>query len=340
MQVGGSAITVALLGVIVPMILGWGVGVWLLPEAGPYAHAFLGATLSATSVGITARVLQDLGWSRSLEARIILGAAVVDDVLGLLILAVVSGAIAAAATGGGLSLWDVARTTAAAGAFLVGAIVIGSRLVPRLFAAGALLKVPGMLLVLSLTTCFVLAWLAAEIGLAAIVGAFAAGLILEGGVFHSFASRGQTDVPDLIRPISDFLVPVFFVLMGLRTDLRSFGDPGVLGLAACLTLAAIAGKQVCSFGVLTRGLDRLSIGIGMVPRGEVGLIFASVGAALTLNGQPVISQPVFSAIVVMVVVTTMITPPALKWSVGRHRDRQPTPEAPAAEVSVGVPEGE
>jgi len=112
-------------------------------------------------------------------------------------------------------------------------------------------------------------------------------------------------------------VPIFFVLMGIRTDLRSFAQLGVLGLAAALTVAAIASKQICSFGVLGKGIDRLSVGIGMMPRGEVGLIFANIGLALSVQGERIIDSAPFSAVVVMVLVTTMATPPALKWSLGR-----------------------
>jgi Kef-type K+ transport system membrane component KefB len=174
---------------------------------------------------------------------------------------------------------------------------------------------------MSLSLCFVLAWLAAAIGLAPIIGAFAAGLILEDTHVRDFASRGERTIGELLRPLSDFLVPVFFVLMGLRTDLRAFAEPGVLVLAGCLTTVAIIGKQACSLGVLTRGADRLSVGIGMVPRGEVGLIFANVGLGLAIHGQPILSRAMFSAVVAMVVVTTMITPPALKWSLERKRPK-------------------
>ena len=145
LQVGVTSLFVAVLGVVVPFALGWGVGAWLLPDASPYVHAFLGATLCATSVGITARVLQDLGSSRRPEARIILGAAVIDDVLGLVILGAVSGAIAAAAQGRPFSIASVARTTGAAAAFLVGALVIGTTAAPRLFSVASLLQVRGVL---------------------------------------------------------------------------------------------------------------------------------------------------------------------------------------------------
>jgi Kef-type K+ transport system membrane component KefB len=323
LSVGLTSLGVAVLGVVLPFLLGWGAGAWLLPEAGPYVHAFLGATLCATSVGITARVLQDLGSSRSPEARIILGAAVIDDVLGLLILGVVTGAITAASRGLPFSALSVVQTTVSAALFLVAALFLGRILAPRLFHFASFLHVRGVLLTLSLSLCFLLAWVSTQIGLAAIIGAFAAGLILEDMHFRDFVGRGEQTLEELIRPIADFLVPVFFVLMGLRTDLGAFAEPGALGLAATLIIAAILGKQACALGVRTPGVNRLAVGIGMIPRGEVGLIFANVGAGLTLNGVPVISASTFSAVIAMVVVTTIVTPPGLKWSLtrGKHGDR-------------------
>jgi Kef-type K+ transport system membrane component KefB len=209
--------------------------------------------------------------------------------------------------------------------------VIGVTAAPRLFAAASVLKTKGVLLTLGLTLCFVLAWLSNAIGLAPIIGAFAAGLILESVHYRDFVSRGERPLEELMHPLSDFLVPLFFVLMGLRTDLRAFFEPGVLGLAAALTVAAVVGKQACSLGVLSRAVDRMSVGIGMVPRGEVGLIFANVGLGLTLAGEPVIDRAIFSAIVAMVVVTTMLTPPALKWSLQRRARKAPAPRAAKAE---------
>jgi len=317
LKVGVTSLFVALLGVLVPFALGWGVGAWLLPDASPYLHAFLGATLCATSVGITARVLQDLKASRTAEARIILGAAVIDDVLGLVILGAVASAIAAAAQGIPFSMTSVAKTSGVAVAFLVGALLIGTMAAPRLFSIASLLHVRGVLVTVSLSLCFLLAWATSLIGLAPIIGAFAAGLVLEEVHFKDFVERGERPLGELLRPISDVLVPVFFVLMGLRTDLGAFAAPGVLGLAAALIVVAIIGKQMCALGVTVPGVNRLAVGIGMVPRGEVGLIFASVGAGLTLDGAPVIGPSTFSAVVAMVIVTTMITPPALKWSLAR-----------------------
>jgi len=321
MRVGFSSFMVATLGVIGPFVLGWAVSAWLLPGAGIYAHVFIGATLTATSVGITARVLKDLGRSDTDEARIILGAAVIDDVQGLVILAVVGGIVAAANRGTALSYGAIALVLAKATLFLVGALALGVYLSKRLFSLASRLNASGVLLALGLAFCFVLAWLADAIGLAPIVGAFAAGLVLEDLHYRDFTDRGEHTLTALVEPIASFLVPVFFVIMGVRTDVRVFGSLTVLGLAATLTAAAIVGKQLCVLGVVGRGIDRLSIGIGMIPRGEVGLIFANMGLTLTVAGIPLINQDVFSAVVVMVICTTLITPPALKWSFHRFSRR-------------------
>jgi len=330
MKVGVTSFVVATLGVIAPFALGWLFGMWLLPNASTYVHVFLGATLTATSVGITARVLQDLNESQSAEARIILGAAVIDDVLGLVILAVVTGVISAADKGGSMHYGDIGIIFAKALVFLVASLVIGVKLSRRLFRIASHLQGRGVLLAVGLAICFVFSWLASVIGLAPIVGAFAAGLVLEDLHFRDFTTRGEHTLEHLIHPISTFLVPVFFVLMGMRTDLRAFTQPGVPLLALALTIAAIVGKQVCALGT-GKGVDRLTVGIGMVPRGEVGLIFANIGQSLTIGGRPVVDGAVFSAMMAMVIVTTMMTPPALKWSLGRR------PKAAAAAPEQAPP---
>ena len=150
-----------------------------------------------------------------------------------------------------------------------------------------------------------------------IVGAFSAGLILERVHYAKFTERGEHQLEELLQPITFFLVPVFFVLTGMKVDLSSLGRFEVLGFAAMLSVVAILGKMICALGVLERGLDRISIAVGMVPRGEVGLIFAGIGASLILRGEPVIDISVFSAVVIMVMVTTLITPPALKMTMAR-----------------------
>jgi Na+:H+ antiporter len=325
-RVGASSLVVATLGVVTPFALGWGVGLWLLPGHSPYVHAFLGAVLTATSVGITARVLQDLGRTGSIEARIILGAAVIDDVLGLLILAVVTGIIAAAGRGEAASPLAAIAISAKAVAFLAAAILAGRLLAPPMLALAARVRVRGVLLTSGLLVCFLLSYSAARVGLAPIVGAFAAGLILEPSHFERFEETRERNLESLLVPISTFLVPLFFVLTGVRVELSTFADPGILALAAALTLAAIVGKQACALGVLEPGVNRLAVGLGMIPRGEVGLIFANMGATLVIAGERIITPATYSAVVLMVVVTTLITPPALQWGLQR-RPRGPRPPA-------------
>lgn len=327
-EVGWSSLLVAAAGVAAPFILGWGVARYFLPNESRMVHIFVGATLCATSIGITARVLRDLGKIKLKESRIILGAAVIDDVLGLLILAVVSGAIHAAATGESVSASSIAVIAVKAFAFLLAAIIAGYFVMPHLFKGVGRFRTSGMLLAFSIVFCFTLAWLAAVVGLAPIVGAFAAGLVLDEVHFRPFERSGNTSLEELLRPLSTILVPIFFVLMGLRLDLRVFARLDIVGFAIVLTAAAIIGKQVCSLAVAERGLNRLAIGVGMVPRGEVGLIFAGIGTGLTLPNiqglnEPVINSATFGAVVAMVVVTTMVTPPVLKWALSR---KQFTPE--------------
>ena len=317
MQVGLRSLVVAVLGVVIPWALGWWVGALLLPQHSVYVHAFLGAVLTATSVGITARVLKDLGHAQSREARIILGAAVIDDVLGLVVLAGLAAVIAAADSGAALSYGALALVFGKALVFLFGALSLGVVLSPRLFGFASRLRGSGVLLATALVFCFTLAWLASAIGLAPIVGAYAAGLILEDVHYRDLAAKEERQLEDLVRPISSFLVPVFFVLMGMQVDLSSFMRPEILGLAALLTLAAVLGKQACALGALGSRLDWLSIGIGMIPRGEVGLIFASIGLTLVVRGEHIIDAATYSAVVIMVMFTTLITPPALKWSLAR-----------------------
>ncbi len=324
MKVGGSAFLVAVLGIIAPFFLGYAAS-WIFIKELPsalaaavpgfslsYVHLFMGAVLSATSVGITARVFKDLGRLQTKEAQIILGAAVIDDVLGLIILAVVSGIVNAAELGRALDIGAVLRLIGVAVLFLGGSLTIGAFLVPRIMRQLAKLRTGGMMIISALLFCFGMAYIADAAGLAPIVGAFAAGLLLEEVHFRGFPEDIQ--IEQLIKPVSAFLVPIFFVLMGIQVRLETFAQLSVLGVAAGFTLAAVIGKQVCGLGVLERGLDRLSVGVGMIPRGEVGLIFAGAGRILK-----VIDDATFSAVVIMVIVTTLITPPVLKMTLARRR---------------------
>ena len=327
MEVGWSSLIVATLGVIAPFLLGWAVAAYFIPEESRLGHIFIGATLCATSVGITARVFKDLGKLATREARIILGAAVIDDVMGLLILAVVAGAIKASATGAALSLIEVSVIAVKALLFLVGSILLGHFAVPKLLRGAGRLETRGVLLTLAVSFCFLLAWAASKVGLAPIVGAFAAGLVLDEVHYKPHNNRKERHLQELTQPISALLVPIFFVLMGLRVDLRLFVRFELLGFALALTVAAILGKQVCSLGVLEKGVNRVAIGLGMIPRGEVGLIFAGIGATLMLPNtagvnEPVIGPATFGVVVIMVIVTTIVTPPALKWALERRTPRR------------------
>jgi Kef-type K+ transport system membrane component KefB len=298
------------------MALGYGVGVLMMPDESWMVHAFLGAMLSATSVGITARVLKDVDALRTPAARIILGAAVIDDVLGLLVLAVVAGIIRAAGTGDVLSMGAIAMIVLKAFLFLVGALVIGSFLSPRVFRGALAMKSRGIVLSLALAFCFGLSWLALLAGLAPIVGAFAAGLVLEEAHFEGHVQRGEHHLHDSLEPLMGLLVPVFFVRMGLMVDVRTMLDGNVIVFALLLTLAAALGKMACALAV-PKGMSGLTVGFGMMPRGEVGLIFAGIGAALVLDGHAVIAPPTYAAAVFMVIATTVIAPPLLLWSLRR-----------------------
>jgi Kef-type K+ transport system membrane component KefB len=339
-KVGVPAMAVALIGVVVPFVLGtYFIGPWLLPGLSANSYLFLGATLTATSVGITGRVFRDLNVLQSSEAQIVLGAAVIDDVLGLIILAVVS---AIAATGE-VGVADVGWITLKALLFLVGAIVIGQRLAPLI--SHWLSKVHtggGMKFSILIAFCLTFAWLAHLIGLAPIVGAFAAGLILDNVQFRDFAQPAliadirhvtaggnsataqrvretlarheKHNLEVLIEPVGYFFVPLFFVFAGMQVRLDVFFDPAVVATAVAITVAAFAGKIVA--GVAAGPVNKWIVGWGMAPRGEVGLIFAVTGKALG-----VVNDEIFSVIVAVVVLTTLLTPPVLTTLIRRAARR-------------------
>jgi Kef-type K+ transport system membrane component KefB len=317
-SVGASALVAAILGVIAPFVLGYFVSSYFLPLADFYVHVFVGATLTATSVGITARVLKDMGKVKSKEGQLILGAAVIDDVLGLLVLAVVTGVIQSVNTGADFDSVGLLLIIAKASGFLIGAVFIGNLIAPRVFEFLSVFKAKGVLLASSLSICFGMSYLAGEAGLAPIVGAFTAGLILDPIHYKDLSSKSDdSTIEHLVEPIASILVPIFFVIMGARVDLSVFGDMDTVTYALVLTLAAVLGKQVCGLGVLQKGINRVAVGFGMIPRGEVGLIFIGIGAKLSIHGQPLVDAKTFGAVVIMVILTTMLTPPLIKWKFGR-----------------------
>ena len=298
---------VAVIGVIAPMVLGYGVSSWLVPDAPFSLHLFIGATLCATSVGITARVLKDLDAMAQPETRIILGAAVIDDVLGLIILAVVASIAEFGSMPGPL---DLTKIIGLAAGFLVGALVLGAYVMPGVFRAASKLRTEGVLAAVAIGLCLLLAGASGEMGLAPIVGAFAAGLILDEVHVRPFGKTSARDLTEIIGPIVAVVAPIFFVRTGMMVKLSGIGTEPLL-LALALTAVGIIGKLVTGLGVRGKTADRLAVGIGMVPRGEVGLIFANVGAGIRYEGKPLIAAGVYAAIVLMVMATTVVTPPWL-----------------------------
>ena len=316
--VGVSSLLVATIGTVASLAAGTATATLLMPQATAAAHVFLGAAITATSIGITARVLRDTGASRSEEARIILGAAVVDDVLALVVLGAVTVWAAtgpARVSGQAISIAGLMMKTAG---FLVLAVVLGARFTPGWFHRAARLQTSGALLAVGLCFCFFLSWAASAIGLAALVGAFAAGLVLEDSHSELFVRRGERPLAELLQPMTSFLVPVFFVLVGFRTNVEVFLHPGVLALAIGLGAAAVLGKLACAGGVLRREASPLTVAIGMLPRGEVTLVFAALGSRLRMGDNPLVDSRGYAALVAVVILTTLVTPPALKWSLTRR----------------------
>ncbi|MFS8637291.1 MAG: cation:proton antiporter [Gemmatimonadota bacterium] len=339
-RVGPAASLVAVVGVVSPFLLGFLYWMIVQPDIGVHAEGitdtmvaiFVGATLTATSVGITARVLSDLKRIHTPEARVIIGAAVVDDVLGLVILAIVSGLAAGAA----LSILGIAKVFAIAVGFLVAAVIIGNFIAPKLFNLVDQMRVRGVLLVSAISFALLIAALAGLAGSALIIGAFAAGLVL--------SSTNQFDlIVEKVEPVADIFTPLFFVSIGASVDVSLFlpgsesFNPAVLGVGGALLILAVIGKIVSGYSVGwgKNKLSHLAIGVGMVPRGEVGLIFADIGLR-----RGILSSEVFSAVLIMVMLTTFIAPPLLKVIFrreGGEPELEPAPaEAEPAEVGAGT----
>lgn len=310
-RVGTASLAVACVGVILPFVFGFVYWAYVphIASGGSTdlitAAIFVGATLTATSVGITARVLSDLNRMHTKEAKIIIGAAVLDDVIGLVILTVVSGI----AAGASVSALGTVRVAAVAVGFLVVAVLVGQFVLPRLFDLVVRMRVRYVLLVFAFAFALGLAAFAAVAGSALIIGAFAAGIILSG--------TNQFDTIEReIRPVASIFTPIFFVSVGASVNLRlldpsSPGSGGLLAVAAALVLLAILGKVAAGWAAPWVSFRRLVVGVGMVPRGEVGLIFADIG-----RRAGILNEAVFGAVLLMVMVTTFVAPPALKLLFG------------------------
>ncbi|MDX2229935.1 MAG: cation:proton antiporter [Leptolyngbyaceae cyanobacterium bins.349] len=320
LKVGPQATVVAVVGVTVPFALGT-VGLVTLFGVPLVPAIFAGAALTATSIGITAKVLAEIQQLTSREGQIIIGAAVLDDVLGIIVLAVV----ASLAREGTVEISNVIYLIVSATVFLIGSIWLGRLLNPVFVAIVNGLKTRGQLLVSALIFAFTLSYIADVIQLEAILGAFAAGLILA-------ETEKRRELEEQVIPIADMLVPIFFICVGARTDvsvLNPFVPENREGLitAGFLILVAIIGKVVTGFVVFGQpGINRLAIGVGMVPRGEVGLVFSAVGSA-----SGVLSDSLNAAIIVMVILTTFLAPPLLRVVFNRAEAAQ-TAIAPVEEV--------
>ncbi len=303
LEVGLKSFLVAVVGVVTPFLIGYYISGYIIPDLGNMNKIFMGAILTATSVGITAKVFQELKFIKAVEARIVLGAAVIDDILGLIILAIVT----AMAQTGTIELGSVATISIKAVGFVVLSLVLGVVLARRTVKLLSIFKIPGMMLTVALVLCFMVSYLAQQAGLATIVGAFCIGLVLEEVHFQSFLS--EYSINDYISPISLFLVPIFFVLTGMHVNLSVFSDFGIISAALILTLVAILGKLVCGWCFTSNTpINRMIIGVGMIPRGEVGLIFATVGKSIG-----VVNDEMFAITVIMVILTTLIPPPILSY---------------------------
>ncbi len=301
LKVGPQATVVAVVGVAAPFAAGT-LGLVTLFGVPLIPAIFAGAALTATSIGITSRVLTEIGKLNTTEGQIILGAAVLDDVLGIIVLAVVAGL----AKTGEIEVGNVVYLIISAAVFLVGAILVGRLLNPYFVALINKMQTRGELLLTSLVFAFILSYIGGVIRLEAILGSFAAGLILA-------ETEKQEELQKQLSPIADMLVPIFFVTVGAKTDLGVLNPTNPtnqegLVLAIFLILVAILGKVITGLTVFGKpGINRLAVGVGMIPRGEVGLVFVSVGAA-----SGTLDKPTEAAIIMMVIVTTFLAPPLLR----------------------------
>jgi len=297
MKVGSEAMVVALVGVALPFGFGYAVAHALGLSTIPAIVA--GAALTATSIGISARTLSDLSQLDTPEGQIVLGAAVLDDIVGLVILSVVSGLVGGTA----ISMSGVAVTTAIALGFVIAAVVLGSILVPPVFRAIAKVEASGTLGVVGLAFAFLMAWLASSAGSATIIGAFSAGLVL-------YATPQRSAIEKATTQLGHFFVPIFFASVGAAVELGTLADAKVLAIGASLVAVGVAGKFAAGYAPFWFKGKKSLIGIAMIPRGEVGLIFARMGLATGA-----LTTHLYSAVAMMVLVTTFITPPLLAWNV-------------------------
>ena len=296
-ELGSTSILVALIGVVSPFALGFG-SIYALGLGGVNQFEvalFVGAAMTATSVGITARVFGDLGALKSREAKTIIGAAVIDDILGLLILTVVAGLLGST---GDFQIIDLAIISGKAIGFLAVTVIVGRKLSPIIFNFFVKIPSPGTFVTGSFIFAMLLGAAAHYVGLHPIVGAFAGGVV-------AAESKMTHRIRDEMKPLNFLLVPIFFVYIGSEVNIQTLASLDIFLYGMAVSALAMIGKFVSGLGALGKGMNTSIIGIGMAPRGEVGLIFVAV-AASTLSA--VINEEIISIIIWMVISTTIVAP--------------------------------
>jgi Kef-type K+ transport system membrane component KefB len=296
LKVGLPATLVAIVGVILPLLGGY--LYYMTTGATTLVSLFVGATLTATSVGVTMRIFSDKGKLDSNEGKVILGAAVIDDILGLIMLSIV----VSIAEVGRVSIFNVGKVTFLSILFLVGSIYLGIKFAPKIMKLVHSLKLKRIFAVTAMVFALGFSWLAYEVGLATIVGAFAAGLILE-------TTEEKEHIRDRIKPLADIFIPIFFVHAGLMMNLQNLSNTALFLPMGILFVIAILGKFLSGFVAIGAKVSKLVVGIGMIPRGEVGLIFAAFGLS-----NAIIGEELYALLVVVIMLTTFIAPPLLSWS--------------------------
>jgi Kef-type K+ transport system membrane component KefB len=320
LKVGRNAVSVAVAGVALPIVLGIGACAALGFATGVQSW-FVGAMLAATSVGITARILDENGLLKTRSAEVILGAAVIDDVLGILLLAVLASVVVTGEVAPLDLLWIILKALL----FFVGALFIGQKLMPGVVHIVSLNKHSSVWTGFALCLALSFAQLAAFAGLAPLIGAFVAGLLLDDVDFHVGDALQKHTLEELVKPISDILITIFFVGIGAQVQLEILLNPQMLLIIGVLNFIAVVSKGAAGFMVTGKGYDRLGIGFGMIPRGEVGLVFAAFAFTHGVFG-----GDTYSAVIMVVLLTTLVGPILLKprlayFPAGRQRRRETNP---------------
>lgn len=314
MRVGLAALRVAVIGVVLPMMLGLLGAYLLLPSETPLVvRLFIGACMCATSIGISVQVLREQNAGSSDEGRIIVGSAVIDDVLGLLVLVAVSGLVEAMGSGGAIPWGSLGRTLGLAMLFLIAALTLGRMATPWVFKFIGRFRSEQLLLPLGLAFAFLLAWLSNLAGLAPIVGAYAAGLIMEPAHIERLEERESHTLEELLHPMVMVLAPIFFVIMGARVNIAALFSVNTLLFAFVLAALGTVAKLASGLGA-GEGMRKAMVGWGMVPRGEVGLIFVAVGAQMQFGGAPLLTPEIQAGIIGALLLTTVVGPVGLAWT--------------------------